>query len=158
MLSLVIKKLDFAEMDSAAVVHRAAFDDRLPWLAGLHTPAEDRFYFREQVFHKCEVWGALDTARLIGIIAFREGWIDHLYVLPGAQSQGIGTALLDIAKGAFSPLQLWTFQRNLQARTFYEARGFVLIKETDGSANDEKEPDALYLWSRESGEAATNYR
>jgi hypothetical protein len=44
--------------------------------------------------------------------------------------------------------QLWTFQRNAQARRFYEARGFVLIQETDGARNEEKEPDALYLWTR----------
>jgi len=31
---------------------------------------------------------------------------------------------------------------------FYEARGFALVRETDGSGNEEKEPDALYLWTR----------
>jgi len=82
---------------NTAVVHRAAFNDRLPWLAGLHTPTEDRTYFREQVFQKYEIWGALDNARLIGIIAFREDWIDHLYVLPNVQGQGVGTALLHIS-------------------------------------------------------------
>ena len=37
---------------------------------------------------------------------------------------------------------------NNLARRFYEARGFVLIRQTDGAANEEKEPDALYLWNR----------
>jgi hypothetical protein len=32
--------------------------------------------------------------------------------------------------------------------TFYEARGFALIQQTDGARNEEKEPDALYLWTR----------
>jgi len=27
-------------------------------------------------------------------------------------------------------------------------RGFVLIRQTDGAANKEKEPDALYVWNR----------
>jgi len=148
MRDLTIRRLGFAGMDDAAVVHRVAFDDRLPWLADLHTPEEDRSHFREHVFQKCEVWGALDNTRLIGIIAFREGWIDHLYVLPSAQGHGVGTALLDVAKSAYSPLNLWTFQRNTQARRFYETRGFVLIKETDGTTNEEKEPDALYRWAR----------
>jgi putative acetyltransferase len=61
---------------------------------------------------------------------------------------GIGTALLDIARGAFSSLNAWTFQRNSAARNFYESRGFVKTKETDGAANAEKEPDILYFWSR----------
>jgi hypothetical protein len=33
------------------------------------------------------------------------------------------------------------------ARRCYEARGFVLVRETDGTANEEREPDALYLWT-----------
>jgi hypothetical protein len=45
-------------------------------------------------------------------------------------------------------LQLWTFQRNAQVRRFYESRGFVLVEETDGAGNEEREPDARYLWSR----------
>jgi GNAT superfamily N-acetyltransferase len=93
MRDLTIKRFGLDEMDDASTIHRTAFDDRMPWLAGLHTPAEDRRYFRQQVFQKCEVWGALDNTRLIGIIAFREDWIDHLYVLLSAQGHGVGTAL-----------------------------------------------------------------
>jgi GNAT superfamily N-acetyltransferase len=74
--------------------------------------------------------------------------IDQLYVLPGAHGQGIGTSLLEIAQHAFDHLQLWTFQRDANARCFYETRGFALLRETDGSDNEEKEPDALYLWTR----------
>jgi hypothetical protein len=43
-------------------------------------------------------------------------------------------------------LMLWTFQRNARARQFYEARGFVAAELTDGSRNEEREPDALYRW------------
>jgi GNAT superfamily N-acetyltransferase len=118
-------------------------------LSGLHTPEEDRWYFRERVFQKCEIWGALDGATLVGILAFRDGWVDHLYVLPGAQGRGIGTALLQVAQSAFSRLHVWIFQRNVAPRSFYEARGFALVKLTDGSQNDKQELDALYLWSRD---------
>ena len=143
----MLRQLNLDEMEAAAVVHRAAYDDRLPWLAGRHTPDADRWYFRERVFPACAVWGALEDTTLLGMIAFREEWIDQLYVLPDAQGRGWGTALLGIAKSTFPRLQLWTFQRNLLARRFYEARGFVLIQQTDGAANEEKEPDALYLWN-----------
>jgi putative acetyltransferase len=44
-------------------------------------------------------------------------------------------------------LSLWTFQRNKAARRFYEKQGFTLAKKTDGSASEEKEPDAMYRWS-----------
>jgi ribosomal protein S18 acetylase RimI-like enzyme len=142
----MLRKLGLADMDAAAPIHRAAFDHALPWLAGLHTPAEDRWFFREHVFESCEMWGAFDDTALIGTIAFREGWVDQLYVKPQAQRQGVGTQLLRVAKDSFASLRLWTFQRNLAARRFYEGRQFVLVEETDGARNDEKEPDALYIW------------
>jgi GNAT superfamily N-acetyltransferase len=144
----MLRRLLFSDMDQAASVHRAAFDAALPWLAGLHTPDEDRWFYRERVFITCDVWGTFVGDELSGLIAFREGWIDQLYVLPHAQGQGSGTALLDVAKRAFDSLQLWTFQRNSAARRFYERRGFVLVEETDGARNEEREPDALYRWTR----------
>jgi GNAT superfamily N-acetyltransferase len=144
----MLRKLASTETDAAALVHRTAFDDALPALAGLHTPAEDRWFFRERVFEACELWGAFDRAALLGIIAFRAGWIDHLYVLPIAQGHGVGTQLLQVAQSSFGDLQLWTFQCNLRARRFYETRGFVLAEETDGARNEEREPDARYRWRR----------
>lgn len=147
-----LRQLDLTDMAAAAVVHRVAFDAALPLLAGLHTPAEDRWFFRERVFTSCAVWGAFDNSAentsMTGIIAFRDGWIDQLYVLPDAQGRGHGTALLGIAQQAFDRLQLWTFQCNAPARRFYQARGFVLMEMTDGANNDEREPDARYLWTR----------
>jgi putative acetyltransferase len=145
----MLRRLELTEMPAAARVLRTAFDDALPWLAGLHTPQEDERFFQECVFKTCEVWGAFSDAELVGIIAFRPDWIDQLYVLPRAQGDGVGTKLLQRAQDSFTPLNLWTFQRNRAARGFYQARGFVLIRETDGADNEEREPDALYRWTRE---------
>jgi len=135
-------------MDAAARVLRLSYDLALPTLAGRYTPEQDRWFFRERVFPACAVWGAFGERGMTGIIAFREGWIDQLYILPELQGQGVGSSLLEIAKGSFDLLELWTFQRNKRARRFYETRGFVQVGETDGSRNEEKEPDALYRWKR----------
>ena len=143
-----IRRLAFADMDAAAAVHRASFDHALPLLAGLHTPDEDRVFYRTQVFSSCQVWGAEKQGKLVGIIAFREGWIEQLYVLPDAQGQGLGGDLLAVARATFTPLCLWTFQCNRRARRFYELNGFVALRETDGSDNEENEPDVLYRWAR----------
>jgi GNAT superfamily N-acetyltransferase len=147
---LSIRQLQLADMDAAAGVHRAAFDHALPWLTGLHTLEEDRWFYRERVFTGCQVHGAFEGDALTAIIAFRSGWIDQLYVLPEVQGRGVGSELLQVAKRACERLQLWTFQRNPKARRFYEARGFALVEETDGAGNEEKEPDARYLWTRAS--------
>ena len=145
---LSIRQLELADMDAAARVHRSSFDHALPWLTGLHTPEEDRWFYRERMFKTCALWGAFDDNVMTALIAFRDDWIEQLYVLPEAQGQGVGAELLDVAKRASERLQLWTFQRNARARRFYEARGFVLVEQTDGAGNEEKEPDARYLWTR----------
>jgi GNAT superfamily N-acetyltransferase len=144
--ALTIRKLHLADIPAAALVHRIAFDERLPWIAGLHTPDEDRDFWSVHVFRDCVVWGAEEEGALVGVIAFREDWIDQLYVLPRAQGRGVGNRLLDVAKSAFPQLSLWTFQRNASARRFYEAHGFVAVDQTDGAANEEREPDVLYRW------------
>lgn len=145
----MLRQLAFADMDAAAQVHRIAFDEAMPWLVGLHTPDEDRWFYRERIFPMCQVWGWFADDVLSGIIAFRDGWVEQLYVLPVVQGRGVGTELLDIAKGAGERLELWTFQRNAPARRFYEARRFMVIEETDGARNEEREPDVRYLWTRQ---------
>jgi putative acetyltransferase len=148
MPSFSTRRLRPADMDAAAAVYRISYDDRLPWLAGRHTPEGDKAFFRTRIIQNCEVWGASDLDRLVGFIAFRSNWIDQLYVLPDTQGRGVGMSLLRIAQTAYPMLHLWTFQRNLLARRFYEARGFLAIKETDGEENEAKEPDVLYRWIR----------
>jgi GNAT superfamily N-acetyltransferase len=144
----MLRRLELADMDAAALVHRTALDKALPWLAGFHTPEEDLGFFRGHIFKTCEVWAAFDGVAMAAMIAFRRDWIEQLYVLPEAQRRGLGTQLVRVAQNAYDCLQLWTFQRNAQARRFYEAKGFALVEETDGTRNEEKEPDARYLWQR----------
>jgi putative acetyltransferase len=129
-------------------VRRTAFAQALPWIGALHTAEEDQRFFREHLFNRCELWGAFAQAEMIGMIAFRQDWIDQLYVLPQAQGRGVGTRLLQVAKRAYARLDLWTFQRNAPARRFYKARGFTMIEQADGAQNEEREPDVLYRWTR----------
>jgi GNAT superfamily N-acetyltransferase len=144
----MLRPLALTDMGAAAQVHRVAFDQAMPWLVGLHTPDEDRWFYRERIFPTCRVWGRFDGDELNGIIAFRDGWIEQLYVRPAAQGRGIGTELLNTTKGISERLELWTFQRNAATRRFYEARGFSLVEQTDGARNEEREPDARYVWTR----------
>ena len=119
----------------------------LPYLPDLHTPDEDLTFFRGNVFMQCEVWVA-GAGNFEGFIAFRAGWVDHLYVRPEHQRHGVGRALLARAMEAHSPLRLWTFQNNPPALAFYAAHGFREIERTDGSRNEEREPDVLLEWTR----------
>jgi Acetyltransferase (GNAT) family len=96
----MLRRLAIEDMDAAAVVHRTSFDQALPPLAGLHTPAEDRWFFRERMFPTCQLWGSFSDRELVGFIALREDWIDQLYILPTWQGRHIGTTLLNIAPKA----------------------------------------------------------
>ncbi|QPH54925.1 GNAT family N-acetyltransferase [Pontivivens ytuae] len=137
------------EADAVASIARASRAHFLPYLPVLHSPEEDRAHFRGRVFSKCEVWVAEGEAGPIGFCAFREGWIDHLYLLPPYVGRSIGTALLNRAKDRHAYLQLWVFQQNSRAIRFYERNGFRKVRETDGASNEEKVPDALYEWHLE---------
>jgi GNAT superfamily N-acetyltransferase len=142
---IVIRRARIEESDAVAVLFRISREAQLPYLPELHTAEEDRAFFRDHVFTTCEVWVAERDGVLVGFCAFRGGWLDHLYVHPDHLRRRIGTALLRKATDANETLQLWTFQRNADASRFYESQGFTLAKETDGSANEEREPDALYV-------------
>ena len=138
-----IRRADASDTEALARLLRAVQRADLPYLPALHTPDEDLWFFRNRVLVECEVWvaGAPDA-----FIAFREGWVDHLYVRGTHQGRGLGTALLAQAMRSFSPLRLWVFQKNAAAISFYQARGFREIERTDGSRNEEREPDVLMEW------------
>jgi GNAT superfamily N-acetyltransferase len=89
-----------------------------------------------------EVVGMMALSRAVGV-----SWVDHLYVAPGRTGRGIGRALLEIARQRLgAPVRLFTFQANTGARRFYEREGFVVVAYTDGSGNEEQQPDVLYEW------------
>jgi GNAT superfamily N-acetyltransferase len=100
-----------------------------------------------------EVWVAEEHGRLLGFLGIEASRnlggapvLEKIYVEPGDQNRGIGSALLDKAKELRpDELYLWVFQKN-PARRLYERQGFELVKLTDGADNMEREPDALYRW------------
>ena len=136
-----------ADADAIAATFGAARRAAMPWLPRLHTEAEDRRYFAG-VIRECEVLVVRREGQPIAFIALKDDTVEHLYVRPEAQRAGIGSALLEAAK-ARSPsgLRLWTFQRNQGARAFYARHGFAELELTDGSANEEREPDVLLAWT-----------
>jgi ribosomal protein S18 acetylase RimI-like enzyme len=144
---LSIRPATPADIEAVARLHRAVRTACLPYLPELHTPEEDLRFFGERVFPTCTVWVG-GGARLAGYCAFRDGWVDHLYVEPAAQGRGLGSALLNQAMVGQSHLRLWVSQKNTPAIRFYTRRGFRLVELRDGSGNEEREPDALYEWRR----------
>ena len=120
----------------------------LPWLPRVHADSDVRAWAAQVLIHRPEVYVAEIAGRVVGFAALRDDHLDHLYVHPNFHNRGAGTALLHEAmRHRPNGLKLWVFQRNAQARRFYERNGFVLLRETDGTTNEERMPDALYGWT-----------
>jgi GNAT superfamily N-acetyltransferase len=141
-----IKAEDATEL---AAIHIAARRAEMPYLPELHTEDEIREWFSRRVQETPDSFRvARNAGRPVGYIFLDEDQLDDLYVLPDWWRLGIGSALLATAK-SLSPerLELSTFQQNMRARAFYEARGFREVGRTDGK-NEEGVPDVQYEWAQ----------
>jgi GNAT superfamily N-acetyltransferase len=135
------------DADAVAAVFKAARDAAMPWLPVLHDEGEDRRFFAG-VIAGSEVLVVRREGHVVAFVALGDELVEHLYVRPDAQRAGIGSALLEAAKGRRPHgLRLWTFERNQGARAFYALHGFTELRFTDGSGNEEKQPDVLLGWA-----------
>jgi putative acetyltransferase len=145
---LTVRRATLADMPVLARLYRHTVRTSLPFLPELHTPQEDAWWFSERLFATNEIWLCEGEGEPAGYIAFRPGFVEHLFIHPEAQGARLGVTLLELAKEASAELSLWTFQENARARRFYERHGFVAVTFTDGADNEEKMPDVLYRWRR----------
>lgn len=94
-----------------------------------------------------ETWVAEVAGSVAGYARATPTWLDDLYVDPAHSGQGLGSALLEVVKathaGGFS---LWVFEVNLPARRFYARHGLLERERTDGSQNEEREPELRLEW------------
>jgi GNAT superfamily N-acetyltransferase len=137
-----------ADAPAVAEVFLASFSHALPNVRRAHSDEDVRAHVREHWIGRTECWVATDEGRVVAMMVLTPGWLEQLYVAPDRLGEGIGRGLLDLAKGRAGDegLQLWTFQVNERAQRFYERNGFQAVERTDGSANEEREPDVRYLW------------
>jgi GNAT superfamily N-acetyltransferase len=143
---------DGAEGDAPALARlylrsRAA---GMPWLREVYGEAETARWIAGTLIGRHRVRLAEAAGVPLGYVGFgldpRHGpMVLHLYLDPEWRRQGIGTRLLEEAAALGPRLHLYCFARNAAARRFYEARGFRPVATGDGTDNDEREPDVLYL-------------
>lgn len=121
----------------------------LPTVAWPRSDDDVRDYFRDVVVPHRETWvsEASSGDGIVGVMVLAGEEVSQLYLLPDWRGHGIGDLFVALAKER-SPggLSLWTFQVNEPAHRFYERHGFVAVEHTDGSGNEEGEPDVRYVW------------
>ncbi|MFC8369315.1 MULTISPECIES: GNAT family N-acetyltransferase [unclassified Streptomyces] len=137
-----------SDAEAAAGVWLRSFAAALPGVVRPRSDDEVRDYFRHVLIPVRETWVA-ETAggNVVGVMVLEGEELDQLYLAPEWCGHGIGDRFVALAKER-SPggLALWTFQVNAPARRFYERHGFTAVRWTDGSGNEEREPDVRYVW------------
>jgi ribosomal protein S18 acetylase RimI-like enzyme len=147
-LALTIRPFEPEDLEEAVAVWRASKRAAFPYVAAMqsHSPEDDTWYLRDIMSAECEVWLAEVDGHIAGLMALKEELIDQLFVRVDLQGRGVGTALLHKAM-ELSPtrLRLYTYQRNISARAFYEKHGFKAVR-FGLSPPPESEPDVEYHW------------
>ena len=135
-------KADAASVADVFIAARAA----MTYLPSLHSDAETRAFIGRLVEEE-ETWIAERNGEVVGLAIIDGGFLEHLYVHPSRFGTGTGTRLFQqVATEHPKGFQLWVFQQNVAARRFYERLGCALVRLTDGANNEERLPDALYVW------------
>ncbi|MHA3702105.1 N-acetyltransferase family protein [Jatrophihabitans sp. YIM 134969] len=142
-----IRRAGPADADTVADVYlrsRAGAGDAIP--PGVHPDHEVRDFVATVVVPRREAWLACGpTGEALGVLVLDGDDLDWLWVVPEAQGQGVGTALLAHAEQLRPDgLALWVFASNTPARAFYERRGWRAVRTTDGD-NEEGAPDVRYV-------------
>ncbi|HEX4303847.1 MAG TPA: GNAT family N-acetyltransferase [Rhizomicrobium sp.] len=127
----------------------------MTYLPRLHSDDDTRAFIGGVIADK-ETWVADRDGAVVGFAVVDGGWLEHLYVHPSRFNTETGAKLFaQITARHPQGFELWVFQQNAAARRFYERHGCALEKLTDGADNEEKLPDALYVWpGADKGETA----
>jgi GNAT superfamily N-acetyltransferase len=126
----------------------AAARAEMRYLPALHSRQEHVAFFSTRVLPTSDVTVADMAGEVVAFSAVGDGWLEHLYVVPAQQGRGIGGALLGRAMNENAAgLSLWAFAANHRAIAFYGRAGFVEVLRTDGSGNEERQPDVQMHWA-----------
>ncbi|MEV7786739.1 GNAT family N-acetyltransferase [Streptomyces sp. NPDC088106] len=145
---VALRRAVASDAGAAAGVWLRSFAAALPGVVRPRSDDEVREYFRHVLAPRRETWVAEAAGDgVVGVLVLEGGVLEQLYLEPGWRGRGIGDRFVALAKER-SPggLSLWTFQVNAPAHRFYERHGFTAVERTDGSGNEEREPDVRYVW------------
>jgi ribosomal protein S18 acetylase RimI-like enzyme len=142
-----IRRAEAADAAAMAEVWMRSFAAALPSVRRAHGDDEVREWFAAVIVPCLESWVAVDNGRVVGLLVLAETELEQLYLDPEGRGHGLGNRFIELAKQRRPDgLSLRTFQVNEPARRFYERHGFAEAGRTDGSGNEEREPDIQYVW------------
>ncbi|WP_433560573.1 N-acetyltransferase family protein [Nocardia sp. CA-151230] len=146
-MDLLFRRAENTDAADIAGMWLRSFAAALPMVRRGHTDAAVQRWFSDVVVPQQETWVAVADGVVRGLLVLDAGELEQLYLEPSWRGSGLGDRFVDLAKRLRPKgLGLWTFQVNEPARRFYERHGFVEVDRTDGSRNEEREPDIRFVW------------
>lgn len=101
---------------------------------------------RKEYLPASEVWVVEIEGAVKGFCAMHENELAALFVAPGAQRDGIGGELMELAQSQRAQLHLTVYAQNPGAVSFYERHGFTRVgAQTDEATGAE---EILMEWRR----------
>ena len=135
-----------ADAPAVTRIFQSARAHSLPYLPILHDDAEDHAYFAG-VVEREEVTLSEDRGVAVAFLALDGDEVDHLYVHRRAPSPRPRRQIADPRAGPPRPPRAVGLPAQRGAIAFYAAHGFAVVESTDGTGNEEHEPDHRMAWS-----------
>lgn len=115
--------------------------------------AHQRFFSRYPI-ESIRVAMNVSNSTIVGCLVLDGTELEQLYVHEDFQRQGIGSRLMNEAKSISSTLELYAFQRNKIAQSFYPqhgfheaSRGYADFKGNPWATEQEQLADIKYVWN-----------
>ena len=119
------------DLETAGQIHAEAWRDShrafcTPEFVALHTPERQSRYLADKVARGSRLYLLRADGEAVGVVTVTESLIEDLYILPGWQNRGLGTALLRYAVGQCDGAPtLWILENNAGAERLYRREGFA---------------------------------
>ena len=89
-------------------------------------------------FLSCDIYVAEKDEQVVGFVGLGQRRLDFLYILPGMQGKGIGSALMKTALAKLPrPVRLAVFADNERAKNLYQKFGFKVTETRTEKWSDE---------------------
>ena len=145
---LTVRPATAGDAARVAELHLGARRTAMPWLARAGTPMRRSTpgcapCSSPPGRSRSRSW----TGGCVGFVAAGDGWLEHLYVDPAAQGRGAGSLLFAHVQAALPAGSTCGCSSATPLRSaFYASRGCAVVERTDGTANEEREPDVRLRW------------
>lgn len=146
---VTIRPARAADAQTIAMIHVTSREVAMPFLPPRRRSDDEVVWWVENiVLMESRTWVAERDGEVLGYASLEGDMLEHLYLRPETRRQGIGSLLLEeVRRHSPDGLSLHVFQRNAEARAFYERHGFTVLDTNDGSRTMENEPDMTLRWT-----------